>query len=305
MTPGVSLSAVVPPAASRCGIYVLHFHEGSVYVGQTRNLLGRFSSHVRHWGETGLDIVELDFAPAPPDQLDDLEVRTLQWFETRGHRLLNVALVGLPAGDNSLDLVVDRVAQERWLVGGEGEVDLTERVDLAASRPQDEARFLSLSARDDYPVIRLALFSYVVQVLPLPQDTERRFWVMTALPSTKRSASQRRLVTVSVNNVETLVLVEIREEDGTWSIGGFLNTAPGDALVEGHMRRRQRYRTVTAVDAVYFVGLEGLFSLLQDPQVVAAARRLAVGLMRKGTGMLGRFHDQSLADDVFLVSTDL
>jgi hypothetical protein len=62
---------------------------------------------------------------------------------------------------------------------------------------------------------------------------------------------------------------------------------------------RRNYRTVGDVDAIGFGGWEGLLDLLEQPDVIDAARRTALGLMRKGAGMMARYHDASLADDVF------
>ena len=46
-------------------------------------------------------------------------------------------------------------------------------------------------------------------------------------------------------------------------------------------------------------GPGGRFELLRMPDVVEAARPLAIGLMRKGRGMMDKYHHESLADDVF------
>ena len=42
-----AVSTVFSTGASRCGIYVLHFADGDEYVGQARNVLTRFRTHVR------------------------------------------------------------------------------------------------------------------------------------------------------------------------------------------------------------------------------------------------------------------
>ena len=148
------------------------------------------------------------------------------------------------------------------------------------------------------------LLVYIVRVVPWPHETERRFWSVSSLPATKRSATHRRLCTVSVNNVETLVIAEVLHE-GEWLTAGFLNVAPGTAA--GHQENvlRRTYRTVGAVDSVHFDGLDHLGDLLNDSSVVAAAGRTALGLMRKGRGMMARFHDTALADDVFMLSREL
>ena len=292
----VSLSALLSAASSRCGIYVLHFDDGHRYVGQARDVLTRFAAHRRRWGQR---IVGVDFAPAPPPLLNDLERRTIQRLERDGLGLYNSALVGLPMGESPLDLVVDRVEQERWLdERAEAVYDLRERLELARTRTQSGAKFRDLVSREDYQGIRTALFLYLMEVVPWPHETEGRFWSMTSLPSTKRTKDHHRLSAISINNVETLVFNEVLDKEG-WFLGGFLNVAPGLASPHGWPMRRQRYRTVGEVDAIYFGGWEGLLDLLEKPDVIDAARRAALGLMRKGAGMMARYHDESLADDVF------
>jgi hypothetical protein len=260
----VSLSAVLPASSSRCGIYVLHFDDGLRYVGQSVSILSRFAAHRRHWGKA---IVGLDFAPATAARLDALERRTIQRLERDGVALINSALVGLPMGESKLDLVVDRVEQERWLDGAAEEYDFADRLALARSRPRTGEKFARFSAHPEYDYLRIGLCVYLKLVVPWPHETERRFWSVTALPSTNRSAGHHRLSAVSINNVETLVIYEDLDSDG-WQVGGFLNVSPG--LVHSRAVAPNRYRTTGEVDAVVFSGWEDLVEMLDQPDVVAA-----------------------------------
>lgn len=222
---GVSLSAVLPETSPRCGIYVLHFENGYRYVGQALDVLSRFGSHRRRWPR---QLIGLDFAPAAPGNLDDLERRTIQELEKGSTRLYNSALVGLPMGENPLDVVIDRVEQERWLDGATDadDYDFADRIAAAARRSSSSSKLDELRSRADYQDLRFALLLYLVTVVPWPHETERRFWSMTSMPSTNRSRTQRRLATISVNNVEALVVAEVLDGD-EWLAGGFLNVSPG------------------------------------------------------------------------------
>lgn len=133
--------------------------------------------------------------------------------------------------------------------------------------------FEVLAVRDDYAGIRAALFLYLLEVVPWPHEAERRFWSITSMPSTNRSRRHRRLSTVSLNNVETLVLAQSLI-DGEWVMGGFVNVAPGIADPQGWPMARHTYRTVGEVDTITFLGPDGLLDLLEMPSVVEAARRL-------------------------------
>ena len=80
---------------------------------------------------------------------------------------------------------------------------------------------------------------------------------------------------------------------------------PGWLIRTGGRCTGTAYRTIGEVDAIAFGGWEGLLELLEKPDVVDAARRTALGLMRKGRGMMAKYHDESLADDVFAVLEEL
>lgn len=294
--PGVSLSAVLPSTGSRCGIYVLHFSDGEAYVGQALDVLTRFASHRRRWG----DIVAVQFAPARPEALDELERQTIQDYERKKHPLRNVALVGLPMGESTLDVVIDRIDQQQWLLKPhttEG-YDLTARVGLARQRQSEgrSARFLQLADRPDYEMIRAVLWDYLMVAVPWPHETESRFWSVTAMPSTNRSSRHRRLCAISVNNVETLVLMEDRHRWRGWTPRGFVNVAPGTG---GPGSRPGEYRTTGPVDTIEFRPWSQLQRLLRQDTVGDGARRTVLGLMRKGRGMMARYHDPALADDLF------
>jgi hypothetical protein len=61
-----------------------------------------------------------------------------------------------------------------------------------------------------------------------------------------------------------------------------------------------QYNTTGEVQRFFFDSAPDLRALLDHSEVAAAARRFTLGLLRKGTSMLGRFHDYNLADDIFI-----
>lgn len=292
----VSFSAVLPTTSSRCGIYVVHFRDGAAYVGQSTKIMTRLSTHRRTWGS---DIVAVDFVAAKKADLNQWERQTIHEYEEKQVPLRNTALVGLPMGDSRLDLEIDRIMQEQWLTHPDAQdYDLSERARLSSQRQRMEAnpRFDELSSRVDYEAIRHVLWDYLLTAVPWPHETERKFWTVTVLPSTNRTSRHRRLCAISVNNVETLVLTEDRGRSGTWQPAGFINVA----LKSGGWRgRRREYRTTGPLDTIAFSSWSDLGRLLQREDVAAGARRTALGLMRKGQGMMGKYHDQDLADDLF------
>ncbi len=297
------MSAILPLSLNRCGIYVLRFADGSCYVGQASDILTRFASHRRHWPTP---IVELDFATMPRADLDRAERETIQHLERSGEALMNSALVGLPKGPAALDVTIERIQQEEWLIEGQQEYDIGDRHRRAVHRSQrlKDDKFRLLSSRPDFEVLRTVLACYMAFVLPWPHLTEQRFWAVTSLPSTNKSRTHHRLSAFSVNNVETLVVFENLEGEN-WYVEGFINLAPTERWAADDSVRRHPYRTVGEVDSYYFSGYQQLWELLDNPLVLMPAQRLALGLMRKGNGMMSRYHDTDLADSLFLRWSEL
>jgi hypothetical protein len=313
-----SLAAVLDPAFDRCGIYVLEFDDGSLYAGQTVDLVGRFAAHRRH--QPG-QITAIRFAHCRRDQLDGLEQKVVRALERNGARLRNILLTGLTDHSVPLDLVVDRAKQEEWLTAGP---DSTWTADTTVVGPAQDrrqvsdraaSRFHKLSQHPMYDDVRACLASYVSAVLPYPRQTEGKFWVATALPSTNHLAWTRRLSAVSVNNVELLVLGEARgRRAATWRQWGFINVSYGKRPRIGPRRPRRllwllgsrkiavvkaKYRTTGPVWSLHFKEAQDLTTLLAEPEVLKLARGLAIGQLRKGRSMFERFHNPLLADDVF------
>ncbi len=290
-----AVSAVFPAGASRCGIYVLRFADGDEYVGQARNVLTRFRTHVRSWADP---IVALDFAPIPVAELDQTERRVIQSKEQEGVRLRNSALVGLPMVDAAVDFVVTRAEQEEWLSGVDPDADVSDRCLHSVGRDRSAKNVVVLSERPYYDLLLDILAAYVRQVIPAPDRTEQRFWCVTAMPSTARTATWQRVAAITVNNVETLVIGESTERDGTVYLDGFLNVAPGLRLPSSLEIETDEYRTVGEVQRIQAEAAFLEFAV-HHPLVRDAARITAMGLLRKGTSMMGRYHCIPLADDIF------
>lgn len=294
---GTSLSALIGDI-DRCGIYVLEFSDGELYVGQTVSLLSRFAHHRRHWPD---EIRALRFAPVNPESLDRAERDVVARLAATGSRLRNVDLVALPLRSEALDVVVDPDIVASWLEET-GALSIGDRAVHAKQRRRTEPAYQILAAHEDFDGIVSGAAAYVQRCLPWPHRTEGRFWTITSMPTTGRTSSWRRLCALSVNNVEVLMFGEERGVKD-WHHYGFLNVALNEAIPRRLRPRRVEigeYRTVGRVHRLPFRSAVDATSLLEDPVVGQAARQLAIGLLRKGNGLFGRFHDYNLADSVFL-----
>ncbi|WP_449371788.1 GIY-YIG nuclease family protein [Arthrobacter psychrolactophilus] len=289
---------------SKTGIYVLSFANGDRYVGKSVNVVNRFSTHRRRWP----DITHIAFRPFSIEELSLREREVLAAVEQGGYRVRNLDLAGRPGGESLLNLVMEEQAQVEWLESNASEPLDSPRYLEAARRAAGLARFQTLSQRDDFPELLSAVAQYVAVSLPWPSQTEGRFWTVAALASTGRSPSWRRLISISAQNAEVLVIGEATES-GVKTIAGFINLElSAHSTIQTWLQRQslnavcrsRQYGTIGDVCHMEFTGIDTLRALLQEGAPIGqAARTLALNLMRKGPSMYTRFHNHHLADAIF------
>ncbi|MBL8229785.1 MAG: GIY-YIG nuclease family protein [Bryobacterales bacterium] len=104
----------------RCGIYVLAFSDGELYIGQSVDIVKRFSQHRR----VHQDIAAIRFKIVPESGLDSAERNLIETCERKGFRLRNITFSSLPPTESDFDLVMSHDEQARWLANLDY-VDLT------------------------------------------------------------------------------------------------------------------------------------------------------------------------------------
>lgn len=122
------------------------------------------------------------------------------------------------------------------------------------------------------------------------------------MPSTNRTAVDRRVATLSINNVEMLYLRISRNSKGeTWRPITTLNIADTyepPIYMRGYTFRNN-YRSAGPVKTILYPGDFAIDELLMEDAILLAARELALGQMRKGTTMFSKYHSDALADEIF------
>ena len=295
-----SLTALMPAGLSRCGVYVCEFVNGEEYVGKGVHFTDRIAKHRRTWPR---QIVAIRFAPIGTACLDQVERDTIAQQVAAGVTLRNTDLMNLPLRAGALDAVVDEAEQMAWLSGDETLVIPSDRADEARTRVALRGDPRRLAAHPRYDAVVEALAFYIGLCLPRADLTEGRFWVVTNMPSSLKSATYRRLAVVSVHKAETLVIYEWRRsKDDPWNVEGFINTALDTRVPRWASRRRMGYVSTGGATAVYFDNLDFVRDVLFDGKldIRRGARELALGQLRKGTSLQARYHDQELADAVFI-----
>src|SRR5699024_4668380 len=126
------------------------------------------------------------------------------------------------------------------------------------------------------------------------------YWGVSAMPGTGRTAQRRRLFTVNAHNVELLYMLHYREDDEIMSA---LNVAPGVLTPrdrrELYVKRHSGYRSYGECDTVTVLSGD-MDVVLARPNVLSAARAMALGLMRRGPSNFAKFHSDALLDSILL-----
>lgn len=282
------------------GIYVLVFANGEEYAGQTINFMKRFTQHRHRWD----DIVKVRFASVAKKYLAEAEA-TLIAQRGLEYRLRNLMLTSHPLGSSPLNLTINPQIQQQWLEAREdfqpSQIS-NKRVEIAKSRETKNEKFQALAEHPFGEAVIETVAEYVHQVIPFPEQTEHYLWTVTAMPSTNKRKNHQRLAILSIQNVEMLYIFEELEND-EWLPYTAINTAVIENIpseFEGYMDVHGSYRTAGEVNQIFYQGIYGIQDFFEKPEILQAARSLALGQMRKGRAMFSRFHNAAMTHAIFL-----
>ncbi|ROQ04255.1 hypothetical protein EDF54_2457 [Rathayibacter sp. PhB93] len=280
-----------------CGIYVLEFENGQRYVGQTRNIVSRYATHRRHHG----DVIALTFASCRQTDLDHYEVLEIRRQEA-SHRLRNLALTGWPGGEDVLGVTVEEgksillpwEREKRGRVGEEG----------ASTLP---ARFWELARRSDYDEMSAVLARYVCETIADPFGTQFALWTISALPSTKRTKTRRRLLTLSCGILETVfaqverevLLIVVNVDAETFDRASRPLTSQRPIALRS--RSTAAYKSARVAQYV-FKSWHDFATALDYVPFVEAAYKLNTTMMRRGGSPLRRHHNTFFANDLLRIA---
>ncbi|MEV4344982.1 tetratricopeptide repeat protein [Actinoplanes sp. NPDC049596] len=291
----------LPAAESRCGIYVLSFSDGQLYVGQAVNVVSRLGDHRK----TYTDIVEAHFWPVPLPALDAFEQHAIRILQGEGFLLRNVTYAAGRLGAGGLDDIVSSLEQQEWLASAASDHLGDEvRPDRPQVRIANQGRFDRVAADPRTAALLPAVRRYFARTVPFPRRTEFSRWSISAVPDTNKNSSPR-LFTVTVHTLETLfVYAPFEEQHRTifvlnvdlatmqryWPNLGDLVDDFGAAYVTDTL-----YRVRPGVLQLSVEGARNFMRLLDVEGVVEAARRLNLDMMRKGAAMQWKSHSFGLA----------
>ncbi|MEX5297508.1 GIY-YIG nuclease family protein [Kocuria sp. CPCC 205292] len=297
LTDSTSLSQLIGPATSRCGIYVLTFANGDQYVGQAKNVLTRFTDHYTRWGR---DIRSLHFAPVATQHLNLYELLTIRRHLATGAVLRNEVHTTVSAARPGMSPILDpdtAEAIERALLTPIEEMDhLPRQIPPPSGATPRRNTTILLTHPDAHSVLNV-LATLVRYAIPDPAATEGRYWKVKA-PLSKAHDGAKNLATLVVQNVP---FVHVREE------------SPKRITVEVHLDPQPVINPDYGAEDVPFpYMLKGspiqrahlspdttIQALTDDAVFRLAARRTVRRLMHKGQATTMHIPDPALADTVF------
>ncbi|MFF0990255.1 hypothetical protein [Kocuria nitroreducens] len=212
------------------------------------------------------------------------------------HDPLSLTLDGFPATPSPLDAVLAPATQRAFLGGRRSSIFCSICPGTVTS-PQ----LRRLAGTGGFEVLVGFLAHYVALALPDPVATEGSFWAVgTVTDSDVPVGDRQQLVRLRVHGVAVATVVEDPDGDGQEPMV-CLALAPAP-VVDRMYSPRSCYLDVAGapVPAQHAEGPAGEMAgrLLADPELLTAARRAVIGLMRLGaTG--GARHERDLADAVF------
>lgn len=332
-------STVAPLFApgERRGIYILEFKNGERYVGQTENIVTRYSTH-RHGSKHHAAwqyVTAISFCHIPEGDLDEPERITIRQQRV-AHRLRNRAFNFGHWEPTVLDNYVAPEEQLHWATGHPS-YDLAPFAEAAKNLKQETPKLLTKrrgqevmpDGRPVWEVVVDELAQIVALAIPNAPQTQKRFWTLSDYPSTAGG----RFATLNVGSLELAFFPRRRMEpmrrwfksaSKTWQetlgLTVQINAEMGTLVHDDSIRWYNRKRNIRFTDSVgkhtvewyrvphgysvpvdSFAGPLGVFGLSVFPEEMrAGVRSLAIHSMRKQSALLnGRSHSEPLTRLVF------
>ena len=280
------------------GIYLLKFPDGDYYVGQARNVVRRFSDHIKRWGY----ISGFSFFPVPASQLNEVEQNCIGALDKKC-RLRNISLVSSPVVDSQLDALIPQQMQEYWLSSFKQTPTVFTRHENNILRKKYEQKFQKLKSNEMFIYLSLPVMQkYVKYCILEPYLTEISFWGCSCLPS--------------FNNPEVKVhsRINIYWQEVLYVGFDLVYKTPfyGFFVLKSDLkneikRLKSEYPSLVVRDLKHLSGgadqchpclysLQDALRILDDPVFRRAIKSFNLSTMRKGILVYSRYHCMDLAD---------
>jgi hypothetical protein len=286
---------------SRCGIYLLIFPTGEIYIGQSIRAQKRFQEHVKKY----LNISGFSFMKIKKQELSNVEEAMIKRFESEGFLLRNFTYASRPSRPSTFDDVVSQELQSRFLCCTElGSVGPEKRNSYHELRRKAEFNFKKLRQNKQFRLLYSLVETYGKVALPNPAETEVGYWCVTALPSTRDKVLFRF-------NIYRQEVMNCGHDEQGWYMNFYLAKTVlerdwGKTFAKHHfplgvLEFSDNTYKPGGFDQVNVIinGLEHAKEFMSNLTVIEAIRKFNLALMRKGPNAWPQNHCPQLADAIF------
>jgi hypothetical protein len=291
----------------RCGIYILNFSNGEWYVGQAKDVTRRFVQHTK----THSDISKMSFREFNPNQLNDVEQRTIHTLERQGYRLRNVVFTSEVIGERDFDLIMPREQQNIWLSDLSFQDIAGRRLNDSILHQRGERNFLHWMEYPKAKDILEVLNQYIMTAIPAVFRSEAVFWSLTCLPNYSSDTVIFNRVNINMQEVFTISAPKNIPNQIDYSLH-LAHTPLRKAYGPGLIRLWHKAQVVHQIyepggeDQVclFITNTATMVNLLQEKPILSAIRLFNLRLMRKGPTKWSRNHCINLVDQILEEGTN-
>ncbi len=288
---------------NKCGIYVLHFSDGTFYIGQSNNIPRRYLEHRKK----NSDIAHISYKLSKENDLDRLEAASIAAFEGK-YTIRNISFASYPQKTADLDILIPPDLQKQWLICEKIPRRYYRQEDLSL-RVKYKRKFAELM--EDKVFINTALpvmQKYVSRCLLDPCTTEISFWGCSCLPDGHIATADMEIYSrINIYWQEVFTVGSDLRRGLPFFSWHLEKSSISDFTLSELIEKFGKFETLEFNDHYYKTGgsdqfnaycenAEEALDLLDNVAFVNAIKRFNLRLMRKGSLNFGQYHCMDLAD---------
>lgn len=301
----VSIADLYRSSKKRTGIYLLHFPDGDYYVGQSVDVVRRFSEHVNAKGP----ISGFSYFPVPKKQLDQQEHFCITQLEKKCN-LKNISLVTLPEVESDFDTVLSRPEQQDWLEHDSATPKYPSLWQNSAEYEKIRKKYsdsFSQLLADPYfeQYLLLVMQKYVKYCITEPLHTEITFWNCSCLPAIHRDI--KILSRINLRSCEVFTVGYYREPDEIFYSFHTSKSPFQNISRQEFSKFKKQFPSFELGDCIYpsggsdqcnptFSDFAEVMNALDHPLLLNAIKTFNLGQMRKGASLYRSSHCVDLAE---------
>lgn len=293
---GCSQIGIFLPDSMRTGIYILHFSDGTKYVGKSVEISRRFNQHTHNFP----DIMAVSFKEIPFNLLDSAEEQTIELLERNNINLRNILLSSFTYKITDFYELVSESEQNCWLADLDYNCYNGSRTNIEELRNKYKNRFMKFMHNPFSDKAISFLRAYIKMAIPFPVRTEINYWVVSCLPAPRLNVLCRL-------NIYWQEVLTIYEDNGVLNFSFHLM----DSELPNRFAEKEFYKYCETYDHKYKPGgsdqlnlvvksFEKAFEILEYQEVRSSIRKFNLNLMRKGKCQYSRYHCLDLADALLI-----